>query len=143
MTLATFLAEGRIRPRQYTRREIDNLIRIAERDLNDAAVEQLSNDRRFLLAYDAALKLATVPLNCAGYETHGQGHHWITFQVLPELMGQDLEPVSIYLESCRTKRNVGTYDRSGELSETDAAELLEETQALNEKVQMWKDDNCS
>ena len=142
MTLATSLASERIRPRKYRKREIDNLLRIAERDLNDAAVEELSNDRRFMLAYEAALSLATIPLNCAGYETHGQGHHWVTFQLLPELMGTELEPISIYLESCRTKRNIGTYDRSGELSETDATELLEETLLLKEKVENWREDNC-
>jgi hypothetical protein len=40
------------------------------------------------------LTLATVPLFCAGYETHGAGHHWVTFQLLPHFMGEAISEVA-------------------------------------------------
>jgi hypothetical protein len=113
------------------------LLQVADRDLQDAAVPGLSSDRLFLIAYEAVLTLATVPLRCAGYESHGQGHHWTTFQALTLAMGDDLQDLSDYFESCRNKRNVGAYDRSGGISRSEGAELLEEAGAFKGRVRQW------
>ena len=137
MNLDDLLAQGRLRRRSARKEEIQGLLRVADRDLKDAAVPGLSSDRRFLVAYEAALALATVPLRCKGYETHGQGHHWTTFQSLPLTMGDDLKDLSDYFENCRNKRNVGAYDRSGGISQSEAAELLEEAGGFKEKVRQW------
>ena len=137
MNLDDLLAQGRLRRRSARKEEIQGLLRVADRDLKDAAVPGLSSDRRFLVAYEAALALATVPLRCKGYETHGQGHHWTTFQSLPLTMGDDLKDLSDYFENCRNKRNVGAYDRSGGISRSEAAELLEEAGAFKEKARRW------
>jgi hypothetical protein len=137
MSFERFLAEGRLRPRRTRRDDIHHLLRIAVRDLADAEVAGLSPDRRFLIAYEAALTLATVPLFCAGYETHGAGHHWVTFQLLPHFMGEAISEVATYFESCRTKRNVGTYDRGGEISETEAGELTAEVSDFKTQVENW------
>jgi len=75
MSFESLLAEGRLRRRRISREDIRLLMRLAERDLADAAVVGLSADRRFLIAYEAALNLATIPLLSAGCETHGTGHH--------------------------------------------------------------------
>ena len=137
MNLEALLSRGRLRRRNAGKEEIRGLLQVADRDLKDAAVPGLSSDRRFLVAYEAALALATVPLRCKGYETHGQGHHWTTFQSLPLTMGDDLKDLSDYFENCRNKRNVGAYDRSGAISRSEAAELLEEAGAFKEKVRQW------
>ena len=83
------------------------------------------------------MTLATIPLRCAGYETYGQGHHWTTFQALPLTMGEELHDLSIYLESCRNKRNIGAYDRSGAISRSEASELVEEAKAFNRRLRLW------
>jgi hypothetical protein len=137
MSLRSLQGQGRLRPHPTTSREIGDLVRLAERDLRDAAVPGLSADRRFAIAYEAALTLCTIPLYCAGYETHGEGHHWTTFQALPLVLGRGSADLAIYLESCRTKRNVGAYDRSGETSDVEAEELLVEAANLKGKVEAW------
>ena len=137
MNFESWLSAGRLRPRKATREEIQELLDIAQRDLSDAAVIGLSIDRRFFIAYDAALTLATVPLFCAGYETHGLGHHWITFKALPDVMGEEFVELADYFDVCRTKRNVGTYDRGGQISESEVEELLEEGRGFREKVIDW------
>jgi hypothetical protein len=53
---------------------------LIDRDLADAAVQDVSADRRFAIAYEAALQLATITLYASGYETHGTGHHFNTFE---------------------------------------------------------------
>jgi hypothetical protein len=67
MSYESLLAEGRLRRRKTSREDVRHLLRLAERDLADAAVAGLSADRRFLIAYEAALALATIPLFSAGY----------------------------------------------------------------------------
>ena len=107
MNLESLLSQGRLRRREATRGEIQGLLQVVRRDLKDAAVPGLSIDRCFLTAYEAALNLATIPLRCAGYETHGPGHHWTIFLTLPLTMSEGVRDLAIYLESCRNKRNVG------------------------------------
>ena len=131
------LGEGRLRRRSVRKGEIQGMLQVVERDLKDAAVSGLSSDRRFIIAYEAALTLASIPLRSAGYETHGQGHHWTTFQTLPLTMGSDFRDLADYLESCRNKRNVGAYDRSGGISQSEAAELVEDTKAFSGRVRQW------
>src|SRR3990170_6329192 len=137
MNLQDLLAQGRPRRRSARKEEIRGLLEVADRDLGDAAVPRLSSDRLFLIAYEAALTLATIPLRCTGYETYGSGHHWTTFLALPLTMGEELHDLSIYLESCRNKRNIGAYDRSGAISRSEASELVEEAKAFNGRLRQW------
>ena len=117
------------------------MVQLVERDLADASVEGLSTDRRYPIAYEAALNLATIALYCAGYETHGKGHHWATFEALPAIMGKQFRDVGAYFDSCRTKRNVSTYDQGGQLSEAEAAELLAEADMFKSQLETWLRDN--
>lgn len=111
------------------------MLLLVDRDLNDASVETLSTDRRFMIAYGTALLLATMPLYCSGYETHGSGHHWITFQTLPLAMGSEYKELSSYFDACRIKRNISVYDRSGRISESEVKELMTEVETFKIKVE--------
>lgn len=73
MPLKELLAEGRLRPHKSSRREIRDLLQVADRDLKDAAVKAISIDLRFQTAYQAALQLATIVLASSGYRAIGQG----------------------------------------------------------------------
>ena len=137
MNFETWLAEGRLRPHKTTKKEIHDLLGIAQRDIADAAVQGLSSDRRFLIAYEVALTLATIPLYSAGFETHGRGHHWLTFRVLPDVIGSEFAELAEFFDLCRTKRNVGTYDRGGQVSETEVEELLAEVRTLQGIIEDW------
>ena len=86
MSFERLLAAGRLRPRKTRRDDIQHILQLADPDLADSSVPGLSSDRRFLIAYEAGLALATIPIYCGGYETHGSGHHWMTFQLLPHLV---------------------------------------------------------
>lgn len=137
MNFESLLAQGRLRSHRTNKDEIQEMLRLVDRDLGDAEVQGLSLDRRFLIAYEAGLNLATIPLYCSGHETHGQGHHWITFQVLPHLMGSEYRDFAEYMDLCRTKRNIGTYDRGGQIAETEVEELLEEVLNFKSVIGDW------
>jgi len=54
MTLKDLLVEGRIRPHQTAEKEIADLFQVVARDLADREIPQLSADRRFAMAGNAA-----------------------------------------------------------------------------------------
>lgn len=137
MSLRQFLAEGRLRPHRTNRPEIRNLLRVVDRNLRDAAVEAISEDLRFQTAYGAALQLGTIVLAAAGYRTHGEGHHRVTFGVLAELLGDDFQQIAEYFEQARGLRNRSQYDQAGNISEGDATELFGEAKRFRGDVLAW------
>lgn len=86
--LNRLLDEGKLRRHRTSPQEIADLFNLAQRDIADASVKDVSADRRFATAYEAALNLATITLHSKGYETHGYGHHLNTFEALRESMAR-------------------------------------------------------
>lgn len=137
MPLRQFLTDGQLKPHRTSPREIRDLVRVADRNLKDAAVEEISFDLRFITAYQAVLQLATIVLAASGYRTTGKGHHWVTFKVLPELFGRGSQDLADYFDQCRGKRNLSDYDRAGEISDAEAEELLNEAKKFRVTVLDW------
>ncbi len=137
MTFQKWLDEGRLRPHRSSAKEIAELLRVVDRDIADAGLLALSPDRRFTTAYNAALQLSTISLRASGYRTSGAAHHWITFQVLPEIMGESQSERADYFDHCRAKRNLADYDQAGGISEADVDELLDEVTRLRIDVLDW------
>lgn len=99
---------------------------------------QVSLDRRFATAYSGALQVATVVLAAFGLRVAARrAHHAVTWQVLPELMGDALREPGIYFDSCRALRNTSDYDRAGVVSAAEVEELLREAAALRSAVLAW------
>jgi len=137
MTLQKWISEGRLRSHQSSAKEIAELFRVVERDLGDAGLVVLSADRRFATAYNAALQLATILLRAAGYRTTGTAHHWVTFQALPEILGESQRGRAGYFDRCRVKRNFADYDQAGLTSEGEVDELLEEVTEFKQMALDW------
>jgi uncharacterized protein (UPF0332 family) len=143
MNLRKWLNEERLQQHITNKQEIKNLFNLVNRDLKDANIKQLSTDRRFATAYNAALQLATIVIHAAGYRVKGGsgGHHWITILLFPEIMGNIQKIRSDYFNACRAKRNVTDYDRVGEISEFDLEELLKEVSDFKHDVIKWIKEN--
>lgn len=60
MTLKQWADNGWLKRHQSSAEEIGNLLAIVERDLKDASRGAVSDDWRFGIAYNAALKLCTM-----------------------------------------------------------------------------------
>lgn len=52
-------------------------------------------------------------------------------------MGEGFTDLAEYLELCRTKRNVSTYDRRGEITDAETEELLSEAERFLTQVREW------
>ena len=67
MSLQEWQNNGWLRSHITSKNEIANLFAIVERDIEDATSDEISDDWKFGIAYNAALKLATIMLYVAGF----------------------------------------------------------------------------
>jgi len=136
MNLKTWLENGWLRKHEATSQEINDLLQIVERDLQDARAG-LSNDWQFGIAYNAALKICTIVLHAEGYRAERNLHHYRTIQALPLILGQSRKEEANYLDACRVKRNIVEYDRVGAVSDIEVRELITLVEELREDVMAW------
>lgn len=102
MNLQNWLNKGRLQRHNTAAKEIADLLKVVDRDLADAAIKEISADRRFATAYNAALQMATIVLYASGYRAGKPGHHWVTLKVLPGVMGSEVQDLADYFNSCRS-----------------------------------------
>ena len=137
MRLKQLLADGRLRPHRPSRREMQERLSVVDRNLRDAKVDGISDDLKHQTAYGAAFVLATMVLSASGHRTVGEGHHWVTFEVLPDLLGETLRELAEYFDQARSQRNRSQYDSVGDISGADAGELLIEARKFRSIVLAW------
>jgi uncharacterized protein (UPF0332 family) len=126
-----------IRTHESSAQEISSLLAIAERDISDAAVTDVSPDSRFGIAYNAALKLCTVLLCAEGYRASHQRTHDYTIRAMPLILGANRKADGEYLDTCRRKRHVAEYDYAGGVTEDEVEELLLFVRGFREDVVEW------
>jgi len=81
--LEKWVEYGWLRAEPTSPQEIGDLMSIVSRDLADAEVEAISDDRRFEAAFSAARTVANIALRACGYRTATQvGHHQKTIESL-------------------------------------------------------------
>ena len=141
MTLADWQNNGWLRPHQTSSQEIDNLLAIVERDLQDVQAKSLSADWQFGIAYNAALKLCTILLYAAGYRPEKSLAHYRTITSMPIILGDEHSDDAAYLNACRNKRNIVEYDYAGGATDQDAGELISFTVEFKDVVIIWLKEN--
>jgi len=124
MSLQSWLENGWLRRHKTSKKEISDLLKIVDRDLKDAG-GGISDDWRFGIAYNAALKLCTILLYTEGYRPEKTLQHYRTIQALPLIFGGNRKADADYLDACRSKRNIVEYDYVGAVTEDDVHELIE------------------
>jgi hypothetical protein len=138
MSLDAWKTNGWLREYGTSKKEIANLLRLVQRDIKDAARQEISADWRFNIAYNAGLQLATITLFASGYRTgRGESRHYRVIQALPLVMGNDFAVIRDYLDNCRRKRNVCEYDAAGTVSEKELGDLLALVENFRSQVQDW------
>jgi hypothetical protein len=141
VTWKQLLASNRVRPHTTSQQELDALRSIVERDLVDAGLVGLSDDRRFATAYNAALQLAKIAIACAGYRVSGLGAHQTSFEAAELSMGTDVSALTLYFETCRRKRNTLDYDVANIISDGEATEILQKVKEFRQVVEAWIAEN--
>ncbi len=140
MSLQSWLENGWLRRHKTSKKEISDLLKIVDRDLKDAG-GGISDDWRFGIAYNAALKLCTVLLYAEGYRPEKTLQHYRTIQALPLIFGENRKADADYLDACRSKRNIVEYDYVGAVTEDDVRELIEFVKELKNSVLDWLREN--
>jgi hypothetical protein len=138
MSWQQWLSRGDLKPHRTSKQELDNMRTLIARDLADAAIQALSEDRRFATAYNAALQSGTMAIACSGYRVSARaGHHAVTFEAAAFAMGKAAAPFADYFDTCRRKRNVIDYLYASVATETEADELLMKAREFNGLVENW------
>jgi hypothetical protein len=142
MSFEKWVEYGWLRADPASRDEIKSLMTIVDRDLKDAAVSGVSDDRRFEAAYNAARTCATVALRASGYRvaTNQPGHHARTIDSLPLTIGAD-EKLVRKMKSLSQKRNATSYDTAGNVSEQEVELATKTARDLRRDVLQWLEKN--
>ena len=136
-SLQRWQANGWLRVHTPTRAEMANLLAIAARDLNDARETAISNDWRFGIAYNAALKLCSILVHAEGYRPEHSLNHFRTIAALPLILGSARAADAEYLETCRRTRNTIEYDRVGIASQSETDALIAFVAEFLDDVRRW------
>ncbi len=123
MILQKLLKKGHLVPELAHEVELYGLFEIVDRDLKDSYTQNLSDDWRFGIAYNAALKLATLLVRHAGFRVRGNGFHLNSIKLIVHFLGPKYQSYADYLEICRNKRNQLEYDSVGGVSAQEVSEL--------------------
>ncbi|HLH33233.1 MAG TPA: hypothetical protein VKX41_01070 [Alloacidobacterium sp.] len=132
------LAARKIHTHQSSKQELDELRAVVRRDLADAALPALSEDRRFATAYNAALQVARMATACAGYRVAAvPGHHALSFECAGIALGKQADKLVLFFDGCRRKRNVIDYTGVQIATATEASELLQRAEEFSVLVERW------
>lgn len=117
--------------------EVKSLIEVVERCLKDASIEAISDDLRFIAAYNALLASSRIALRAAGYRCPNQsGHHILTFETLQYTIAADGGTIR-KLKAFATQRGTATYDEAGSISATQLRGAIRSAVDLHEQVMAW------
>jgi len=102
----------------------------------NVSVAGLSNDIRFILAYDAARTLSLMVVRAEGYRPRSVGGHYNTFIAL-QAADPAFTTLSSYFNNCRMLRNQIEYRFAGGVSDGDADQLVQEVKKFAVDAEAW------
>lgn len=137
MSLEKWVEYGWLKTEPTSRDEIKNLLAIVDRDLKDANVSAVSQDRRFEAAFNAARTAAMIALRAAGYRTSTQtGHHLKTIESLEFTIKADAKLIQ-RMKLLSKKRNATSYDAAGTVSNQELDLVIKTATELRAEVLAW------
>jgi len=136
MSLTAWRKDGWLLEHKTSSREVADLLAAADRDLADSQTRALSPDWRFNIAFNAALQSARAALAVSGYRPSRETQHYIVVRSLRLTIGADARTVELF-EAFRRKRNIGTYERAGVVSDHEAEAMHRLAVKVRQKVEVW------
>lgn len=142
MSWKKLLQDNKVHRHTTSVQELTLIRRLVARDLSDATIPALSEDRRFATAYNAALQTGKMAIACAGYRIASvPGHHRLTFEGTKLAVGKPVEALADYFDACRRKRNEIDYTGAAIATGTEADELVLHAKSLLDLVERWIESN--
>lgn len=141
MSLEKWLEYGWLKKEPTSRDEVKGLLTIVDRDMKDARVTAISEDRRFEAGFNAARTLANVALRACGYRTSTQaGHHLRTIESLQLTIQADSRLIN-RIKAFSKKRNATSYDSAGNVSREELEAVIKTAAELKEQMIAWMQKN--
>jgi hypothetical protein len=141
MSLEKWVEYSWLKAEPTSRDEIKSLLTIVDRDLKDANVAVISEDRRFEAAFSAARTAATIALRASGYRTSTQvGHHVKTIESLELTINADSKMIQ-KMKTFSKKRNITSYDSAGNVSKQELELAIKTAAELHRQVVAWLEKN--
>lgn len=97
---------NKLQKEPFDQAEFDGMLNAAKNRLNDAGLDGLSKDSRFLLSYGAAHILSLAALRWYGYRSDSR---YLVFQCLQHTVDFSTAQWRI-LDDCHRKRNLAEYE---------------------------------
>lgn len=117
------LNEGRVKQGNFSRKQIEDCLKIAQRDLQTAdTIMETSAEWAFNIAYNSMVQAGRAFMFSEGYRSAGLGHHATVIRFLEISLGKKYEDILNLMERMRRKRNNATYDSVGTISIKEANE---------------------
>ena len=107
-------------------KEFDGMVASAKRRLQDASLEQLSDEGRFSLAYGAAHAISLAAMRWHGYRSENR---FLVFQCLQHAVGLDKVKWRL-LDQCHKIRNNAEYEGNLDVSKQLLREMVDITSEL-------------
>lgn len=138
MSLEKWVEYGWLKREPTSAEEVSGLLSIIERDLKDANVKGVSDDRRFEAAYNAARTCGTLALRASGYRvaTTQPGHHERTIDSLQLTIGADGTLIR-KMKALSKKRSATSYDSAGNVSKQELDLAIKTADQLQRDVLSW------
>ena len=136
MSWTTLLSGNRVAAEPTSKAELDRLRSIVVLRLSDVDAQGLSDEQRFIIAYDAARTLSTMVVRASGYRPKKAGGHYNTFVALAAA-DPAFAQLSAYFNVCRMKRNESEYDFAGSITKAEADELADRSRRFVVEVESW------
>lgn len=137
MSLERYVENGWLKREPTSPQEIADQLGIVTRSMNDAGVQDISDDLRFYTSFNAILALANTALRASGYRTTTQpGHHIRTIETLEYTIGADGKLIRKLLAFSK-KRNAASYDAAGSVSSQELQQVLVTVEDLRYTVVAW------
>ena len=134
MSLEDWSGIGKLVKHQTSKEEIEAIFGVVERCFQDASLNGLSSDQKYILSYQAAFEAAAALLYCHGYKPIKAGHHYIVWQCVKELFDKNIRNMILLFENAAKKRSKLMYDFAGLASVQEANEMYQESKDFVNRV---------
>jgi len=114
--------------------EFAGMLRAGDTKLNDAMIEALSEDSKFILAYGAAHAFSLAALRWHGYRSDKR---YLVFQCLQHTVDLDKAKWRV-LDKCHNARNIAEYEGHLEVNPQLLKELISITKEIQTLVKALK-----
>ena len=138
MTYSELEHQGKIKPYQARATEIQQLLKVAARDLA-TGIRNLDDDPdwAFSIAYNAVLQAARALMFHRGYRPRGQDQHHTVVRFAELTLGEESRKQVAYFDQMRRKRHRVVYEAVGLISRQEAEQALDFCRKFVEEIGLF------